>query len=1727
MTMAAPAGSFVNNIAFVLTGATANLSVAAGAGVLVNDNPTVISNRIVDAAGNPLVDVLATIRPLPAEAVRLADGSEVAPITVATDPSGTWYAKLEQTANMTPGTLYVVDEGIPGDPRQWEFFVDAIPGTLYQHLSNPPIHQVVPGPPLNVIVADASGIGPGDALVTWSSPAFNGNTPILTYTITGIDATTLTVSASAALQSGGTYAAILTGVAAQLAWSATVHATNGIGSGPESLQSNQTIIGSPPTPVTQSGAPAGLALNALAGSIGNGTAIDTHLFGPTVNIPIVALVGTFPGSITAATANLQMGAWPGTISNPVSGSVPSAPTNVIGVAGINADVVVSWLASGTNGGSAITKYDVAPQPGGSTVSAGLALSKDMTGLIEGVAYQFAVAATNANGDSVMSVPSAAVVAQRPPGPPTGVTATLIPSFVRLSWVPPANLHGSVPTQYNFTINPSPGGGSGGTAYGQNSVQIPLSILTTVGATYSWTMTLSSSAGNSSVSVASNTITVPPPTLPNAPTQPTAAGAGSGQILVTWHAPNRDGGSAITGYKIVTSGGGPTVSVGSATFQTTISGLANGTAYTFSIYAFTNVGASPAAVTNAATSPGNTNTALGPLTAASMTLAALGWQVVKLAVNDRALFGVPAAMFFAAVAGSYAVTVPGVDPGVEMAANPGALLNGVSIGPASPANLAVTAPVGQLSNAGSGATTILGVFTGLTLTSPAGVRGQGMLGTVAAATLAAPAGTLVNPAGGATTIIGSTVNLALGGPQGLVGVLQVGQTASLSLFAPSGTVNSGSLGRSVRRALFAEEGGGQLSTSDYQNHEIVVMQPNEGDPVSADAANPTLLVYQYTTGVHKTAIDVVGQNGFNPDQPPQPNNPQSWWLYDINGNQLCRKSPNQSILHMNPRSTGWRNYYAGKVQAMVSDDPSANWISGSSAWDGPYMDTLGSAVLGDCATVANPTVHAQPTFLDPVSGVRTAYTNDTWYADAAAMAGFVYNNLPGASQNGGRDIIGNGLGNVGAFGGTVAGTGSKLLYGQPLFTMLAEDYLRGATDVVTAFPSRATIVSAIQEIQYITVTLGCNFIADCKVWVTTTQTQSNQWARIFLATILLGHNGYESSAFAYEVGSGADRTVYPYFTVQMGDPTAAPVVPGSGTISRVYAGGIVLYSPGSAGTWTLSASNTWTDVDGTVYSGAITVPADFPLVLTASTPAVSADAIVTGGTAKTVSPWALGVNGESWRAGSERDDWKTSNPGFSNVVKTLNLGYIRSPGGTTANYYDWFSGLFVMTGSANEGITAGGPGVGDAFTMTGTNSWASFNLLVGSEPEIQLNMCSLTAANAQTVDGNGTSPARFVRVNGNTNAANDAQFVADITQLVSDQMSMLDTMVTYMRGHGGGATWYPKIIELGNELYLNAAQFVSAFQTYGPHPNYYVYACKAMLGLIPGVSGIRQKSWGASTQVAMCGLLKKDDHNARWQSVVTADTTLNNGDGTHRGIDAFTFHGMYYSDALAATSAANYYTVVGGVLNNYATNNVFAPGAETSADNHTQLPAGKLVGYTEYNLNTSTPFIGQWAHAMTLVPIALTTVLDPVQLFGGPHALNAPDSTSANLVQPSGALQPVGIGMSLLYTAASGSTAVQPMTFTYTPGIATTQAANVPTLMGAIWTGGTTTNALIINFDNVDHTVGLPAPFKSGTPTVTVGQSTQTTDATKLQDTSITTSAGTISNVGVVDCPPFSIVLVQR
>jgi hypothetical protein len=168
----------------------------------------------------------------------------------------------------------------------------------------------------------------------------------------------------------------------------------------------------------------------------------------------------------------------------------------------------------------------------------------------------------------------------------------------VSWTAPTSNGGSPITGY--TVTASPGGETCSTT---GTLSCTVSGLTN-GTPYTFTVTATNVVGTSPASAASSPVTpvapVAPVAVPLAPSGVLGV-AGDSEVVVSWTAPTSDGGSPITGYTVTASPGGETCATIGAT-TCTVSGLTNGTAFTFAVTATNAVGTSPGSASSSPVSP---------------------------------------------------------------------------------------------------------------------------------------------------------------------------------------------------------------------------------------------------------------------------------------------------------------------------------------------------------------------------------------------------------------------------------------------------------------------------------------------------------------------------------------------------------------------------------------------------------------------------------------------------------------------------------------------------------------------------------------------------------------------------------------------------------------------------------------------------------------------------------------------------------------------------------------------------------------------------------------------------------------------------------------------------------------------------------------------------------------------------------------------------------------------
>ena len=266
--------------------------------------------------------------------------------------------------------------------------------------------------------------------------------------------------------------------------------------------------------------------------------------------------------------------------------VPDAP--VIGIASAgDTQATVTFTASTSTGGSEITGYTVTSSPIGFT-GTGSASPIIVTGLANGQAYTFTVTATNGVGTGLASAASNSVT------PNPSQTITFADPGTQAFGTSPT-LTATATSSAAVTFTSSTTGVCTITSGGA------LTFVTAGNCTIN-----ADQAGNPSFAAAatvSQTFSVSA-VVPAAPTIGTAT-AGTGQASVTFSPPANTGGSAIISYTVTSNPGNFTAS--GSTSPLTVTGLTNGTAYTFTVTAMTIAGTGAASAASNAVTPALTST----------------------------------------------------------------------------------------------------------------------------------------------------------------------------------------------------------------------------------------------------------------------------------------------------------------------------------------------------------------------------------------------------------------------------------------------------------------------------------------------------------------------------------------------------------------------------------------------------------------------------------------------------------------------------------------------------------------------------------------------------------------------------------------------------------------------------------------------------------------------------------------------------------------------------------------------------------------------------------------------------------------------------------------------------------------------------------------------------------------------------------------------------------------
>ncbi len=477
-------------------------------------------------------------------------------------------------------------------------------GPFSDEVSAKPV--TVPSAPQNLVAT----AGNAQIVLTWSAPSNNGGESITGYKVyrgTTSGGETLLITLGNVL----TYTN--TGLTNGETYYYKVSAVNSVGEGPFSNEDSAT-------PATVPNAPQGLVatpgdaqviLTWSAPSSNGGSTITAYKIYRSTTSGTETLLDTIGNVLTytdTAVSNGQIyyyrvsavnSVGEGPLSNedsatPVPTPVPPSPPQDLVAAPGNAQIVLTWSVPASDGGAAITAYNVyrGTTSGGETllITLGNVLTYTNTGLTNGQTYYYKVSAVNAIGESALSNEASATPVTTP-SVPLDLAAAPGDAQVILTWSPPSTNGGASITAYKVYRS---------TTSGTETLLVTLGNILTYtdtavsnGQIYYYKVSATNSVGEGTLSNEVSATPTPEPTPPTPP-QDLVAAPGNSQVVLTWSAPASDGGASIIGYNVYrsTSPGTETLLISLGDLLTyTNTGLTNGVTYYYRVSAVNSEGES--------------------------------------------------------------------------------------------------------------------------------------------------------------------------------------------------------------------------------------------------------------------------------------------------------------------------------------------------------------------------------------------------------------------------------------------------------------------------------------------------------------------------------------------------------------------------------------------------------------------------------------------------------------------------------------------------------------------------------------------------------------------------------------------------------------------------------------------------------------------------------------------------------------------------------------------------------------------------------------------------------------------------------------------------------------------------------------------------------------------------------------------------------------------------------
>ena len=484
------------------------------------------------------------------------------------------------------------------DSYDYEFLPAA--GTSYSDSGSRGCRTKTPptGAPTQVNTPTVVRSGDGSATVSWPEQQLAEGTPAVSYQAQALGSTKTCTSTGTSckitgLTNGTPYKFRVVASNAKALTTGDYSAPLTVGKIPGRPQ-NVGVMARPSAALVSWDAPAdngGLPVNAYTVTASPGGKTCTTTGARSCLVPELTVGAKYTFSVKATNEAGTGSGSSATTSVVIPAKAPPGPPSISALRRAGDGAAGVTVAASNLPGSMTTTIKVTAAPTGRTCTATLPVTEcTVTGLTNGTSYTFTAKATGPDGTSIASpVSEPLLVGRRPSRPQNAVAVALAGGDARVTWDAPSYDGGLPITGYRVS------GASGKSCTTDGKLSCVVTGLT-VGSKYTWSVYSINDAGTSDASPGTAPIVAVAPSKPDAPAIVTVERAGDGKARIVVEA-GRSNGSPITGFTVKASPGIRTCAIVAPALECTMTGLTNGSTYTFTATATNALGVSPASATS--------------------------------------------------------------------------------------------------------------------------------------------------------------------------------------------------------------------------------------------------------------------------------------------------------------------------------------------------------------------------------------------------------------------------------------------------------------------------------------------------------------------------------------------------------------------------------------------------------------------------------------------------------------------------------------------------------------------------------------------------------------------------------------------------------------------------------------------------------------------------------------------------------------------------------------------------------------------------------------------------------------------------------------------------------------------------------------------------------------------------------------------------------------------------